>query len=231
MGDHKESDNFKAIGLPIMLIITMVLTIVVTRVIFWKAFLHAKNDLNLAIIFFGGLVCALLSVFLFPTAAWAFGVVNTLLAYMYALVCVPGGVEKFAQRLFALSAAWFLLLVGVPNQVSLGVIATITSVCDAWFGSKKEDMCKEGWLTLTEIVAMVMVSTNFFIMLTLMAVAFQGELVGIPSLKRGGGFRNIDDGVRVGGADEAGLPPPPTPQGEMKQHGAGYGNSNYNEIQ
>ena len=170
MVESMEVDNTKAIALPILFIIALLLAAFITRQSLGTAFTRAKSELRFGILFFGGALCTILSVFLFPTAAWPYGIVSALFAYMFSLVCAPGMIEKHAGRLFLGTAAWFAILLGIPSRWSSGILATVTQ-CKTWFPTKT-GMCEAQWITYVTIICIAVIIINFFALLVLMSFAF-----------------------------------------------------------
>ena len=165
-----EIDNTKAIALPILFIVALVVAIFITRKSLSNALPRARDELRLGILFFGGAISTVLSIFLFPTAGWAYGIVSALFSYMFSLVCAPGMIEKHANRLFLATASWFALLLGIPNRWSAGIIARVSTGCNLWF-TVKTDMCSDSWVTFATIVSIAVIIINFFELLVLMSFA------------------------------------------------------------
>ena len=182
-GDTNQADNFKAIGMPIILIATFAVAIAVTQASLRTAFKHSKQHRSYMALFVGALTCTALSFFLYFTAAWAYGLVCTLVTYLFALVAntpaskaKPEHHARQTRLLFVVVAVWFALLIGIPATLTDGgVIHAISARCAAWYGVKAHAMCKAGWLAFAEIVAMVLIASTFLAMLTLMAAAFSSS--------------------------------------------------------
>ena len=179
-----EIDNTKAAALPVLMIIALLLAGCFTRHTLAAAYTNAKEDFRKLIIFGGGIICAILSVFLLPTSAWAYGAASALFAYMSTLMCQPGVLDdaKQAETAFMVYLGWFLTLIGVPDLWSDGVIAA-TANCEKWFPAKTS-MCDEGWLTYVVILAIAIIILNFFVVIALMSMVFACDVnayAAIPS--------------------------------------------------
>jgi hypothetical protein len=160
-----QVDNTKAIALPVLIIVAQCLAVALTRRSLAAAFAAARADLRLTILYFGGMGGAIVSVFLLPTAAWGFAIVSALLSYTFSLVCAPGVMQKRCSALMLFTALWLAILLGLPSQVSDGIIsATANPACLAWFltSTVQQRMCAEGWLSYTTVIAIVIVIINFF---------------------------------------------------------------------
>lgn len=187
-----EVDNTKAIALPIFFIVALILAMFITRKTLSNAFPRAKSELRLGILYFGGIICTILSVFLFPTAAWQYGIVSALFAYMFALSCAPGIIEKRAHQMFLSTSAWFAVLLGIPSKWSSGIVPSISG-CSKWFPVKTA-MCTEAWISFAIFIAIAEIIIFFFMMLVLMSFAFdqavsnaKNQDVNNSNSNRGGG--------------------------------------------
>jgi hypothetical protein len=170
-----QSDEFKAIGLPLLMILTFAGSIALNRQGFARAFQQSKYNTRHFALWLGAFVSALLSMFLYFTAAWAYGLVCTLVCYMFTLMCgTPSLMDKHSKAVAGAVAVWFATLVGVPAFLGKGAIGVVTGDCDVWFGTVSGTMCKKGWLAFAEIVVTVLVAVTFLSMMTLMGNAAEG---------------------------------------------------------
>jgi hypothetical protein len=169
-----DTDRTKAIGLPILLIFAVLLAAFFTRHSLSSAFGAARGDFRRAILFFGGVVVSGLSIFLLPTSAWEYGAASLLQAYMSALLCSPGLLEAFAPRFFLAQMVWFLVLVGLPDGWTTGILgASSPAECKRWFPSWTEgDMCKDSWLSYVAFVSIAIIVVNFFVVIALVSLVF-----------------------------------------------------------
>ena len=157
-----------------MLIVTYILAIVMTHQRLIRAFHQSRAELATFILFLGSMAASLGSMFLYFSAAWAYGLICTLLCYLTALMIGAPDRAKQAKLLFFAVAAWFAILIGQPNAVSNGVINTVAKAqCDTFYGEKSDAMCKDGWLSFVEIVATALISVTFLMLLNLMASAVE----------------------------------------------------------
>ena len=177
-----DDGNFKAIGMPILLIVTFMLSIAITHQSLRRAFYQSRSNLLNFLVFIGSLVASLVSIFLYFSAAWAYGMICTVMCYLFALVISSPERAKHGRLLFGSVAAWFAFLIGIPSGISAGVLTSCSNTaCQAFYLSKADSMCKEGWLDFVEIVAICLVSVTFLTLLTLMAAALEGDRPGEAS--------------------------------------------------
>jgi hypothetical protein len=177
----EEVANTKAIALPLLIIIALVLAGLITRQTLARAMASMKGDLRLTLLFTSGVVCTLLSFFILTSAAWAYAIGSALIGYTYCLACAPGMLTKFADRLLLVGGGWFLILIGIPDNVSSGIIGTISvATCNSYF-AEKPAMCKEGYLTFATIVTILIIVMNFFAMVALVSAVFEGDATTLTS--------------------------------------------------
>jgi hypothetical protein len=174
MVSSMEVDNTKAIALPIFFIVTLLVAVFITRKTLADAFPRAKSELRFGILFFGGLINACASIFLFPTAGWQYGIVSALFAYMFALSCAPGIMEKRARVIFYATASWYAIMLGIPSQWSSGIVASISN-CNKWF-KVKTDMCSDSFVSFAVFCAICQLIVFFFMLLVLMSFSFDQEI-------------------------------------------------------
>jgi hypothetical protein len=169
-----DNGSFKAIGMPIMLIVTYLLAIASTHQRLIRAFHQSRAELQTFILFLGSLAASLGSMFLYFSAGWAYGLICTLLCYLTAMMIGSPDRAKQASILFFAVAGWFAILIGQPTAVSNGVIDTVAKdSCNRFYGDKADSMCKDGWLNFVEIVATCLISVTFLMLLNLMASAVE----------------------------------------------------------
>ena len=175
-----HSDNFNAGGIPFFLIVTLIVAVVTSRAEIFAAFRAARvGGLGPTILFFSTALSAVLSISLYFTAAWAYGLVCTIICYVFALVSSsPESLALLGRPLLIVQGLWLAVLVGVPDALGVGVIGTVTSKCDTFYGEQKEHMCKTGWLAFNEIVAMYLISVVFLTLLTLVGKAIEAARNG-----------------------------------------------------
>ncbi len=78
------------------------------------------------------------------------------------------------------SVLWFLILVGIPDKLSTGIINTVTlSNCNTFYNTYKGTMCMNGWVVISEILATVHVGFSLLAMLTV-AGAVMNKPEGAP---------------------------------------------------
>ena len=219
-------DNFKAWGLPVFLVLMLVLSVALTHKQLRAAHAAIQTERSHAGLFWAALVATLMSMFLYFTAAWSYGVVSSFSCYAIALLCASRGMENFGRHLVGFQALWFGILIGQPSLLSRGVIFDITNSCAAWYVSEQSTMCKSGWLTFASIMAGLIIGLNFLILITTLASAL-GTEVFIPEvggLGRGGGGGPVSSGryQAVDGPPTGASPPPPYPQRGESRNSGGY---------
>lgn len=171
-----QIDNTKAIALPLLIILALIVAALMTRSTLARAMAAMKGDLRLILLFVSGIACTLMSFFILTSAAWAYAVGSALIGYAFCLTCAPGMLAKFADRLLLLAAAWFGVLIGIPSGVSAGIIGTTTAEgCATYFPSNSETMCAAGYLTFATIIAIMIIIMNFFAMVALVSAVFEGD--------------------------------------------------------
>lgn len=169
MTDH--SDNFKAGGIPAFLMVTFFIAVVATRNELLAAMRSARtNGAGSLVMFVGTVLSAVMSMSLYFTAAWAYGLICTIVCFVFAVVATsPASVEAFWRPLLVIQSLWLAVLIGVPEPLGVGVISTVSNNCDSFYNSQRDKMCKSGWLAFNEIVAMLLISVVFLCQLTLVA--------------------------------------------------------------
>lgn len=169
-----EVANTKAGAIPALMIFAILLAIFFTRHSLTSAFAAAKDDFRKMILFGGGMICTLLSIFLLPTSAFNYGAASVLFAYMSTLLCTPGLLEAKADSFFLIYVSWFLTLLGMPDGWSDGLLKAIDA-CDTWFNPNADTMCKDGWVTYVTILAIAIIIINFFCVIALMSLVFNAS--------------------------------------------------------
>jgi hypothetical protein len=196
-----DAGKFKAIGMPIMLVVTYFVAILVTHKSFIRAFHHSRGELINFAMFIGAVAASVLSMFLYFSASWAYGLITTVMCYLFALVIASPNRGQQSRTLFYALAVWFAILIGIPTQWSMGVIESAArNNCVAFYGSKADAMCKEGWLDFVEIVAMVLIAITFLTLLTLMTAAVENEGPASSASPR---YTPVGDGDSLNGSGRA----------------------------
>ena len=168
------ADNFKAFGLPCILIVILMATMAVTRKRLAAAAAASRATHIQMGVTFAAVATVIGSIPLFFTAAWAYGLVSAINGYIILLVCGERGIERSAGPLFVFEGIWFLVLIGLPTILGQGVIADMSTSnfsCATWFQTAQWTMCKEGWLTFAEMCAVAIVGMNFLTLITFMGHA------------------------------------------------------------
>lgn len=170
----KGVDDTKAAAIPTLMIFAILLAVFFTRHSLSSAFNTAKEDFRKMILFGGGIIATIASMFLLPTSAWNFGAASVLFAYMSTLLCTPGLLEAKAETFFSVYLGWFLILIGTPDGWSEGILYQIDK-CNLYFPNTIDVMCKDGWITFVTILAISIVIINFFCVIALMSLVFNAS--------------------------------------------------------
>jgi hypothetical protein len=151
----EQTSQMKGIGMPILFMVTLVLAAILSRAQLLDAVTAARGDVNLGINMIVSLVTIVISIFLYFTHAYGYGLVSTILAY--ANIVGMGRSSQFAAYSGLVQFVWFCLLVGIPDAVSGGIINAISTSCSAFYPSYDNVMCKPGWLVFAQILACVQI--------------------------------------------------------------------------
>lgn len=167
-------DKYKAGGLPITLLATIAFAVFLT----WKQLRDAQQasrlDMTHFFLFHGGLVATCLSLFLYFTPAWAFGLVCTLVCYLITLFTTASALNHNALTLNAVLVIWLFMLIGLPPRVTTGVFDVLSNpYCKGFYDTVSDTMCKEGWLTFAELIAGIMVGMTFLAVILTLASAVE----------------------------------------------------------
>lgn len=190
----KEVDDTKAIALPLLLILALLFAIIVTRHSISAAMSASAPsvDFRKFLILAASAMSVLTSVFLMPTASWAYAAINALMSYGMVLSLQPGVLDapptaddeanKTTSRvmiIFQVYCAWYAILIGIPDKfLGEGIIATATDRCGEWFtsdaeGGPRKKLCdNSSFMTFAALVAMAIVICQTFVLLGLMSVVF-----------------------------------------------------------
>ncbi|KEG09183.1 hypothetical protein DQ04_05661050 [Trypanosoma grayi] len=161
-------DKMNGIGMPILFIITLFATLFATRHLVAKAVRYAYSDTVTMLCFSAALTNMALSIFLYFTTAFNYGLVTTVLAYCVAFMNSNENFKQHMPHLLAVHLVWFLVLVGIPSSLNHGIInATNTGDCVAFYATFASTMCVEGWLTFIKIVACIITCFTLFSVLLL----------------------------------------------------------------
>lgn len=166
------SDKFRAYGNPVMLIVALVLVLIFA----WREELNflkrALTSLPKFALGVGSVLVLLMSIMLFFTPAWPYALLMSLLAFTNIWLL---GKEKHVSRTgFApiiLVVMWLSVLVGQMGGVGL-VDSLSYNKCLTYYITESKTMCKEGWRTFTQILAMVMIGANFLIAMLVLGRTF-----------------------------------------------------------
>ncbi|KEG09181.1 hypothetical protein DQ04_05661030 [Trypanosoma grayi] len=189
-------DVMNGIGMPILFIVMIMLMLVVSRARLLEAYRVSRNDTATCICFVVALINMLISVFLYFSTAYNYGLVTTVLAYCMAFLTENGSYGLNAKWLLAVYLVWFLFLLGFPSAWGPGIIiATNNNSCVAFYSTFASTMCNDGWLTFIKFVACIVVSLTLLSVLLIIAVVMgvEDDLLEAPLLGDAEGVRGAMD--------------------------------------
>lgn len=169
-----SNDKYKAIGMPMFFLITVGIAAAIT----WRVIIHAHqrvaHDMGQKIIFMASLVSAVLSIFLYFTAAWAYGLVATCICYFVALAMARPSLQR---PLLIVLGLWFACVCGIPATIfGSGIIsATSTTACKTFYLTYSDKMCAHGWLAFAEIVSTVIIAITLISFLSVLSWIAKNE--------------------------------------------------------
>jgi len=202
------SDNMKGIGMPIIFICVYAIAVFLSHKQLVAAFQASRGDVTLMMIFSSSLLSSAMSLLLFFSPAFSYGLIQTVLAVFTASVCTGVGLQKYAHQMMVLSTAWFLCLVGLPSFWSPGIISAVsTTNCNSFYGTFSATMCPQGWVIVVEIIACVLISTNFLSLLAIVSAA----------MTSGGSGDKDAEYAAVGGHDSGNAVAPSGQMGHYQQ--------------
>lgn len=173
----QEGDKMKGIGMPIMFIAVFIVVVGVAHKHLMNAFQASRSDpMGVGFTFFASLISALMSIFLYFSPAYGYGLVSTVLAVYGALACGGAGLRTVARPMMLANAAWFCVLVGIPNFWSSGIIgATSPTTCDSFYASYSGTMCLGGWVVFVQIISCVQIGLTMLSLFSLMNLALEAS--------------------------------------------------------
>ncbi|ORC92543.1 uncharacterized protein TM35_000032960, partial [Trypanosoma theileri] len=116
------ADQMNGIGMPILYLAFLLCIALVTRNRLIDAFYASRGDTATFMCFSAALANMALSVFLYFSTAYNYGLVTTVLAYSMAFLKVNGPRELHSRWLLAVYLAWFLFLLGFPTAWGPGIM-------------------------------------------------------------------------------------------------------------
>lgn len=166
-----DQDKMKGIGMPIIFISFFIVAILLNHKQLMTAWQNSSTSPDVAWVFRASLLCALFSIFFYVSAAWAYGIISTILAYFLACISTSSLMQQHGKSAGGLFFLWFLILIGVPSLLSSGLVSTVSFKCTSFYGSYSNKMCKDGWQTFLLIVATVQIALTFLCVLSVMAAS------------------------------------------------------------
>lgn len=165
-----DQDKMKGIGMPIIFITFFIVAVLLNHKQLLAAWHSSSASADVAWVFRASLLCAMFSIFFYVSAAWAYGIISTILAYF--LACISSGtlMQQHGKTAAGLFFVWFLVLIGVPSLLSGGIVSKLQG-CSGFYGSYSEKMCKDGWQTFLLIVATVQIALTFLCVLAAIAAS------------------------------------------------------------
>mmetsp|Transcript_68460 Transcript_68460/g.79752 ORF Transcript_68460/g.79752 Transcript_68460/m.79752 type:complete len:237 (-) Transcript_68460:209-919(-) len=196
----EQGDKMKGIGMPILFIFLLAVVIVVTRSLLFDAVQAARNNPTIAFPFISAAVTALMSIFLYFSAGYGYGLVATIFAYINMCLSNGNRLRQYATPLTGIMLIWFGILVGIPSGLSSGIIVEVSSTnCKNFYPDYSDSMCKDGWIVYLLICSCILIGLTFMSLLSIVNVAINEET---PSYARVGG----SDGMVNSSANTAAVP-------------------------
>ena len=178
-----DDQKMKGIGLPVIFILFFIVAGLVSRNQLMAAFRNTNPDS--VWVFRASLLCATFSIFFYLSHAWAYGIVSTVIAYGIAIATNSNLIQTHGKYIATVLFMWFLILIGIPSSVSVGIINAVNlSACNSFYGDFSDSMCKDGWLTFLLILSTVQISITFLSMLAVMAGAMGASVSDSVSAAR-----------------------------------------------
>lgn len=174
--DGNQSDQMKGIGMPILFIFVLTIAVVMSRKHLMEGVQAARGDTNVAFAFISALVTSFMSIFLYFSAAYGYGLVATVLAYCNALLASSNRSKDLVKPMIGVMIIWFCFLVGIPSGFSAGIIVQASDTeCKAFYPSYSDTMCKDGWIVFLLICCCVMIGLTLMSLLSLLNLALSGD--------------------------------------------------------
>ena len=175
------SDKMKGIGEPIFYMIIFAAIVAFTHKTLISAHQNFTGDPQLAWAFRCSVASAVLSILLLWTPAWNYALVSLIMALVMAFVCNAENFAEMSGHVVTASVVWFLILVGIPDRLSAGIITTVSLAnCNNFYNTYNGVMCANGWVVVTEILATLHIGFSMVSMLTI-AGAKMGKPMGGPT--------------------------------------------------
>ncbi|RNF19251.1 hypothetical protein TcG_04206 [Trypanosoma cruzi] len=184
-GSASSVDRMNGVGMPVLFISVIAMAFFMTRRFLIKAVTSAFADTTSCLCFFSAVVNMLLSVFLFFSTGFNYGLVSTVLAYCMVFIKGRDNFNQYLVHLLAIYLVWFLVLVGIPAEINHGIIRATNKVdCTAFYNTYASTMCLDGWLTFVKIVACCVLGFTLLSLLLLTSeVLGSGQLGGVRMQK------------------------------------------------
>lgn len=178
--DNEASDKMKGVGQPIFYMVIFAIVVFFTHKTLLNAHKNYHGDPQLIWSFRCCMICAALSLLLVWTPAWNYALVSLIIALVMAFVCSSDSFSEHGQKILIGSVLWLLILVGIPDKLSTGIINTVTlSNCNSYYNTYKSTMCMNGWVVITEILATVHIGFSLVAMLTIAGAVVNAPKGGI----------------------------------------------------
>ncbi|KAH9589347.1 hypothetical protein LSM04_007196 [Trypanosoma melophagium] len=116
------ADQMNGIGMPILYLAFLLCIVLVTRERLVDAFYVSRGDTATFMCFCAALANMALSVFLYFSTAFNYGLFTTVLAYSMVFLTISGPWELHSKWLLAVYLAWFLFLLGFPTAWGPGIM-------------------------------------------------------------------------------------------------------------
>ncbi len=97
--------------------------------------------------------------------AWTFGVLSYTMGY--AQVCCASIYHRFPVVSASVMFAYICTLLGVPSILGgQGVFRESAENCEGFYSSYKDDLCRDGWKAMVELMSLLLISTAMAQLLT-----------------------------------------------------------------
>jgi hypothetical protein len=160
---HLDADGFRAIGLPMLLIVVlgfiMYLFYQLTRDF---ALQWTKLGMVHGFVLLSSVVQTVLSLFMFFSAAWNYALVNMFVSCFVILAVLMKDPKVTRYTFYALIFLNIVLLAGLPTQgMPAGILVMIRDGCTTWYNTYQDTMCVTGWLTALQFFATLTIAAQF----------------------------------------------------------------------
>jgi hypothetical protein len=183
LADDEKTDQMKGIGMPILFMFTLGVAAFFSRSQLMEAVSAARGDVNVGMNLLVSLVTIIMSIFFYFTPAYGYGLVSTVLAYVNIVGLSRS--SAYATQNGIVQFVWFCILIGIPDNVSGGIIKAISNDCSTFYPQYSTVMCKSGWLVFVSILACAQIGITLTSLLAVINQAAATPANGTYSPVRG----------------------------------------------